>query len=411
MIAVGVASPMAQGQAINSTETDVTKAKSERRVGPVKKPDGERRGGEDEDHGHEDAGDLVGEALDRWLGALRLLDHADDLAQHRIGTDAGGPQGEGADLVDGAADDLVTGLFFHRCRLAGNHRFIDVAGTFRHHPVHGDALSGADKDQVPGYHFLDGDFHFFAVTDNAGGLGLDPHQFPDRFRRAVLGDGFQITAEQNQRDDDAGGLKVRRCRVLGKDRRDQEGQQGIEIGGAGAEHHQAVHARVKMAQFGPAVAVEPPPGVELDRRRQQPFDTHPAALGHCLHHQAVDSGGHLQHGDKEQRHREGGGQQQIAPEPGHFLFAGGAFAVVRFLAGDRVRRIAGGLDGRGDAVGIDFAGTVSDGSPFIGQVDHRLADAGNAQQHLFDAADTRRAGHSPDLQRQVLDIPRRGFIG
>ena len=112
------------------------------------------------------------------------------------------------------ADDLVAGLFFHRRRLAGNHRFIDVAGTFRHHPVHGDALSGADKDQVPGYHFLDGDFHFFAVTDNAGGLGLYPHQFPDRFRRAVLGDGFQITAEQNQRDDDAGGLEVRRCRVL-----------------------------------------------------------------------------------------------------------------------------------------------------------------------------------------------------
>ena len=61
--------------------------------------------------------------------------------------------------------------------------------------------------------------------------------------------------------------------------------------------------------------------------------------------------------------------------------------------------------------GIDFAGTVSDGSPFIGQVDHRLADAGNAQQHLFDAADTRRAGHSPDLQRQVLEVPRRGFVG
>ena len=46
-------------------------------------------------HGrHEVGGDLVGQALDRGLGALRVLDQPDDLGERGIFADAGGAEGE-----------------------------------------------------------------------------------------------------------------------------------------------------------------------------------------------------------------------------------------------------------------------------------------------------------------------------
>ena len=84
MIAVGVARPMAHGQAMMRTAIAVDSANGRLGSGPSEQPDreGERR---DADDGrHEPAGDPVGHALDRRLRALRALDEADDLGQRRV---------------------------------------------------------------------------------------------------------------------------------------------------------------------------------------------------------------------------------------------------------------------------------------------------------------------------------------
>ena len=62
----------------------------ERGRGPGDEPDGEGGDRDGDDGGHEVAGDRVGQALDRRLGGLGLLHHADDLGQHRVGADLGG---------------------------------------------------------------------------------------------------------------------------------------------------------------------------------------------------------------------------------------------------------------------------------------------------------------------------------
>ena len=43
--------------------------------------------------------------LDRQLGALRLLDHANDAGEHGVGADARRAEGEGAGRVDRGAGD------------------------------------------------------------------------------------------------------------------------------------------------------------------------------------------------------------------------------------------------------------------------------------------------------------------
>ena len=106
MIEVGVASPMAQGQAMISTATALTSAEGERGLRPEDEPDEEGQRRHRHHRRHEPRGDAVDQRLDRQLGALRLLHHADDLGQQRVGADLGGAIGEAAGLVDGAADDL-----------------------------------------------------------------------------------------------------------------------------------------------------------------------------------------------------------------------------------------------------------------------------------------------------------------
>ena len=87
MMAVGVARPSAQGQAMMSTATAAVKASS---AGwPVSEPAGERGDGDGEHDGHEDGGDPVGQALHGCGAALGLVDHADDLGQRGVGADPG----------------------------------------------------------------------------------------------------------------------------------------------------------------------------------------------------------------------------------------------------------------------------------------------------------------------------------
>ena len=95
MIEVGVASPMAQGQAMISTATALTSAEGQRRVGPEDEPDARRSAPPAAiTAGTNHSGDPVDQRLDRQLAALRLLDHADDLRQHRVRAHRRGAEGE-----------------------------------------------------------------------------------------------------------------------------------------------------------------------------------------------------------------------------------------------------------------------------------------------------------------------------
>ncbi len=76
MTAVGVASPIAHGQAMTTTPMNAVSARVSRGSGPNDEPDDERARREQQDDRDEDLGDPVGEVLDRRLAALRPADRA-----------------------------------------------------------------------------------------------------------------------------------------------------------------------------------------------------------------------------------------------------------------------------------------------------------------------------------------------
>ena len=96
MIAVGVARPIAHGQAMTSTLTNAVSANVRRGSGPPTIQSDERGRRDDQDDRHEDLGDPVGEPLDRCLGALGLLDELHDPGERGVAPDPRRPHHERA---------------------------------------------------------------------------------------------------------------------------------------------------------------------------------------------------------------------------------------------------------------------------------------------------------------------------
>src|SRR5690606_19483578 len=100
------------------------------------------------DGGHEPCRHLVDHRLDGQLGALRRLDHADDLRKNGVRTHPGCAKGEAARLVDGATDHLRSLALGDGNRLARDHRLVDEGGAAEHDAVDRHLLSRTDLDHV-----------------------------------------------------------------------------------------------------------------------------------------------------------------------------------------------------------------------------------------------------------------------
>lgn len=78
--------------------------------------------------------------------------------------------------VERATGDFNTLGLFHRHRFAGNHGFVHVAATVSDHTIYRHLLARADGNDVAHLHFLDRDFHLFAVANN-------PRRFRHQFQQ------------------------------------------------------------------------------------------------------------------------------------------------------------------------------------------------------------------------------------
>ena len=108
MIAVGVARPIAHGQAMIDDADE--RGQRERQARLRAERAARRRtsaAATTRTSGHEDLADPVGEPLDRRLRALGALDELDDPGERGVAADARRPHDERAGRVDGRADDLV----------------------------------------------------------------------------------------------------------------------------------------------------------------------------------------------------------------------------------------------------------------------------------------------------------------
>ena len=159
--------------------------------------------------GHEDAGDAVGEPLDRRLAGLRVGDQARDLRERGVAADAGGADDEAPAGVDGRAGDFGAGADLDGDRLAGEHAHVDGRVAVLDGAVGGDLLAGADDEAVAGLQLLDRDAALAAVgVEDRDVLGAELEQRLQRGAGAALGARLEVAAGEDEGGDDRGRLEV-----------------------------------------------------------------------------------------------------------------------------------------------------------------------------------------------------------
>ena len=171
-------------------------------------PESERRHGEGDDDGHEDARDPVGESLDLCLAGLGVLDQAGDLGERSVGPDPGGAHDEAAAGVDGGAGDGVAGADFDRNRFAGEQRGVDGRGALDDDAVGGDLLAGSDDEQVVDGELLDGDAGLDTVAEHGDVLGAEFEQCAQRGTGSALGACLEVATGEDEHGDAGGDLEV-----------------------------------------------------------------------------------------------------------------------------------------------------------------------------------------------------------
>ncbi len=346
-------------------------------------------------HRHEHRADAVDQALDRCLGRLRMLDHADDPGQHRFRADRGGTQHQPALAVDGAAGHAVVDMLGHRQAFAGQHRFVGMAVAVDHHAVDRNALARQHDHFVADAYLRQRHRGVDAVAAHARGIRPQRGQRADRVRGLPLGADLEPFAEPDQRDHHRRAFEIQMRVALamgGGTAPDQPQRQAV--GRRGAERDQQIHIAGAGARRLPARAIETPAEHELHRRGQQPLPQRRHVPGDAEP---------AEHHRRDQRQRQRGRDRhgpRSGPEVGG---ARGHGLPARRRLGHRFGGVAGaghGLCQHRQHVGRVAANQCHKGA--LGrQIDLRVDHAGHRAQRAFDPAHAGGAGHLAHRQLQL----------
>ena len=164
-----------------STATALTSAKVVAGSGPNSRPDDEGQRRRRHDGRHEPQRHAIDERLDGKLGALSLLDHTDDMREHRVGADRGCAEGERTSLVDGTAHHGRASLLLDRHRLARDHGFVDEGRALDDLAIHGNPLPGSDIDKVACHDVPKRHLDNLVIAVDARCLRLETDKALDRF--------------------------------------------------------------------------------------------------------------------------------------------------------------------------------------------------------------------------------------
>ena len=376
----------------------IDQGEGQRRFRADHQPDQEGQQRRAHHRGHEPHGDFVHYRLDRQLGALGLFDQSDDLRQHRLPAHGGGAQGKGPGLVHGTADHRAALGFFHRYRLAGDHRLVHIAAAVEHFTVHRNPLAGSDLDQITGQHLGHRHIDQLTVPLHMGHSRLQADQTLDRLGSPPPGLGFQIATEQDQRDYHRRRFVIDVDRALGQQSRQEGGDHRIAIGRSGTHRHQRVHVGCQPQQCRNALLIETPPRQDQHQGGQDKLQIPAVLHADGAVHQLVHAGDHVRaHLDDEHRQGQHRSNQQVAPQ-------GLAFALlarcIGFGTGTGLAQQTSGIPGSGHRIHQRlFTGHTLDAGPLGGQIHHHSGHSGHRLEHPLDPTDTGGAGHV--LHRQL----------
>ncbi len=363
----------------------------ERRSGPRAgaEPEAERRGGDDEDDGHEHSRDPVGQPLGGGLAVLGVLDEPRHLRELGVGPDARGPHDQPPAGVDRGAHDGVPDPDLDGDGLTGEHRGVDRRGALLDDPVGGHLLPRPDDEPVADDEVGGGHAHLGPAAQHRHVAGPQVEQRAEGRPRPPLRPRLDEAPEQHERGDAGRRLEVDRAGAVGAlddeaervlharvaGRAEEQGVERPAEGGEGADRDEGVHGGRRVPQVGPRGTVERQPAPHHDRGGEDERQPLPVLELQRRNHRHRDDG-HGQHGRDE---------QAVAERPGGV----GRLGLVRVLGrGGQRGRVAGRRDGGEQVVGRHGLGE-RDARLLGGVVDARL-DAVELVELALDAVGARR---------------------
>ena len=247
--------------------------------GPEPKPEHEGQG-RDRDHSRDEpCRHFVDQRLDRQFRALRLLHHADDLRQRRIGAGLGDLEGKAASRVDRSADHIGADALGHRNWLAGQHRFIDKGGAFDHLPVDRYFFAGLDQNNVADQRHRREAISTAAPSRSTHArLGLEADQTLDRRAGAALGARFKARVQARSESRSRRRIRNKHAMFRPGTATGREGdERRIGEGRAGAERNKRIHIGGAAPKRRKSAPEETQAGTEQNKSGQREFDD-PARL-------------------------------------------------------------------------------------------------------------------------------------
>ena len=360
-------------------------------------PAGERQRRRDDDRRHEPVRDPVDLRLDRQLGALRRLDGADDLRQHRLGADLVGTEDQAAGTVQSAAGDPRPSRLGDRHRLAREHGFVDVRAAVTHGAVDRHGFARTDAQHVAHPHEVQSRFDEGAVPLDACRPRTQAEKPLDRRAGLALGTRLKGATDQDERDDHRRGFEINLISAAREDVRRESRNRREAPGGGGAEHDERVHVGRAVPERRKTGAIEAQPGPKQHGGRQHERDE--------AHGPRADADGLEQMRKQVSAHREADDGQGQKGRDRHVTFQRGILvrlglrASLDIAVGERTRREAGGGDSGIERSRIEPSRRFHRRT-FGRQVDAGRADARHRPQRALDPAHARGAVHALDADLQ-----------
>ena len=270
MIAVGVARPIAHGQAMITTPMNAVSARVSRGSGPNANQATNVSAATTRTAGTNTS--LIRSAR-RWIGALEPCARwtSSTIRARAVSRPTRVARMTNEPVVLSVAPMTSSpARFVDGQRLAGEHRLVDGGGALHDDAVDRDAVAGPDAEQVARHDERQLDVRLDAVADPAGGRRLEADQPPDRAGRAALGPGLEPSPEQHEAEDDRRGVEVAAgsmpAAITTSGHRVTNTRVGPSRGRADGD--QRVHRRAAVPPRPPRSPVEALAGPDLDERRR-----------------------------------------------------------------------------------------------------------------------------------------------
>ncbi len=370
-------------------------------------PGDERKKGDADHRRYEPPGDDVGQPRNGGLLALGVLHQLDDARERRVPAHLLGPEEDGAVFVQAAAVHRAAFGFFDRDGFAREHRFVHRGVPLDHRSVDRNPLARAHAYEVARLKLADRDRFLDAVLHQDGGPGRQAEQLLDGQAGPALGKGLQHLAEEDEGDDDAGGLEVKLVdgrRVPEPD--PHRGGEAEDQRGRGADGDERVHVGMEAHERGEAAGVEAAAGEHGRQGEREDGQGVGEGVGHRREERGEGQAGHGRHGEEQERHGEGQGEEERAFERPGLAVLPVLMLVPGAVASLLERGVAGLHDGVLDFEQPHFPGPEGDVGLFRGQIDGRPLHAGHGAQGPFNAGAARGAGHASDREDRLFERSR-----